>query len=51
VKDSLGRARLVQLTNAQGDAITRQYVSGGTATGPLSIFNRTVLHLSIGQAY
>lgn len=51
VRDSLGRSRLVQLTNTQGEAITRQYVSGGTATGPLSIFNRTVLHLSIGQAY
>jgi len=51
VRDSLGRPRLVQLTNSQGEAITRQYVSGGMAKGPLSIFNRTVLHLSIGQAY
>ena len=30
---------------------TRQMVSGGTATGFWGLFNRVVLHLSIGQAY
>jgi outer membrane protein insertion porin family len=51
VPDSTGRATLVQLTGTDDKAILRRYVSGGTAKGPLSIFNRTVLHLSIGQAY
>jgi outer membrane protein assembly factor BamA len=43
--DSLGRQRLVQLANK------RKYISGGSQTGILSLFNRMVLHLSIGQAY
>lgn len=43
--DSLGRRRLVTL------AETRRHTTGGTATGFWSIFNRLVLHLSIGQAY
>jgi outer membrane protein assembly factor BamA len=51
VPDSTGRQGLVQLTDIDGNPILRRYVSGGTAKGPLSIFNRTVLHLSIGQAY
>ena len=51
VRNSAGRDSLVTLTDAQGAPIRRNYVSGGTATGPLSIFNRVVLHLSIGQAY
>jgi hypothetical protein len=29
----------------------REFRSGGTATGFWKIFNRLVLHLSIGQAY
>jgi outer membrane protein assembly factor BamA len=43
--DSLGRQRLVALNE------TRRYTSGGTATGFWKMFNRLVLHLSIGQAY
>ena len=43
--DSLGRRRLVALEE------TRSYTSGGTASGFWALFNRLVLHLSIGQAY
>lgn len=43
--DSNGVRRLVQLEDS------RRHTSGGTATGFWSIFNRLVLHLSIGQAY
>ncbi len=43
--DSLGRRRLVTLPE------TRRHTSGGTATGFWALFNRLVLHLSIGQAY
>jgi outer membrane protein assembly factor BamA len=51
VPDSLGRQKLVTLTDAQGNPIRRRYESVGTAKGLLSVFNRMVLHLSIGQAY
>ncbi|HYC51026.1 MAG TPA: BamA/TamA family outer membrane protein [Gemmatimonadaceae bacterium] len=44
-RDSLGRETLVQL-----DA-PRRFTTGGTARGFWSLFNRMVLHLSIGQAY
>jgi outer membrane protein assembly factor BamA len=44
-RDATGRERLVKL-----DA-RRSYVSGGNARGFWSLFNRVVLHLSIGQAY
>lgn len=40
-----GQTTLVTLTN------TRTYTSGGNSTGFLAIFNRVVLHLSIGEAY
>lgn len=43
--DSTGRPRLVPLTEK------RRYTTGGTATGFWALFNRVVLHLSIGQAY
>ena len=43
--DSTGRTQLVRLTQK------RQYDSGGTARGFWALFNRVVLHLSIGQAY
>jgi outer membrane protein insertion porin family/translocation and assembly module TamA len=43
--DASGRQRLVTLTEK------RDYLGGGTAPGLLSLFNRMVLHLSIGQAY
>ena len=43
--DADGKQRLVPL------AESRQHTSGGTATGFWKIFNRLVLHLSIGQAY
>jgi len=43
--DELGRRKLVTL------GTTRRHTSGGTATGFWSVFNRLVLHLSIGQAY
>ena len=43
--DSNGRTQLVRLEQK------RQFVSGGTATGFWSLFNRLVVHLSIGQAY
>ena len=45
-RDSTGTPRLVELRNEQ-----RDYVSGGTATGFWKMFNRVVVHLSIGQAY
>lgn len=45
VRDAGGLPRLVKLDTA------RAYVSGGTARGFWSLFNRVVLHLSIGQAY
>jgi outer membrane protein assembly factor BamA len=51
VRDSSGIDRLVALTDPAGNPIRRRYVSGGTATGLLSVFNRMVIHLSIGQAY
>ena len=44
-RDANGRETLVTLDE------TRQMVSGGTATGFWGLFNRVVLHLSIGQAY
>ena len=40
-----GRETLVMLADE------REMVSGGTATGFFGLFNRVVLHLSIGQAY
>jgi outer membrane protein assembly factor BamA len=43
--DSLGRQKLVTLP------LKRRYVSGAQHQGLLSVFNRMVLHLSIGQAY
>jgi outer membrane protein assembly factor BamA len=43
--DSLGRQKLVTLSTR------RRYVSGAQHQGLLSVFNRMVLHLSIGQAY
>jgi outer membrane protein assembly factor BamA len=43
--DATGRARLVPLDTL------RRYTTGGTATGFWALFNRVVLHLSIGQAY
>lgn len=45
VRDSAGVERFVALRE------TRSYVSGGTAKGFWGLFNRLVLHLSIGQAY
>jgi outer membrane protein insertion porin family/translocation and assembly module TamA len=45
--DSTGRAHLVPLDPKK----TRRYTTGGTATGFWALFNRMVLHLSIGQAY
>ena len=45
VTDANGRRRLVHLEG------TRRHTSGGTARGFWSLFNRLVLHLSIGQAY
>jgi outer membrane protein insertion porin family len=51
IRDSTGQARLVRLTDAGGKAIRRSYDSGGQERGILSVFNRMVLHLSIGQAY
>ena len=45
VRDSAGKQRLVALNEP------RRFTSGGTATGFWKIFNRLVLHLSIGQAY
>jgi outer membrane protein assembly factor BamA len=45
VTDSAGRRQLVALDKE------REHISGGTASGFWSIFNRMVLHLSIGQAY
>lgn len=44
-RDAQGLTRLVQLD------IPRRYESGGTSRGVWSVFNRVVLHLSIGQAY
>ena len=49
--DSLGRQKLVTLTAPDGSPIRRRYVSGAQHSGLLSVFNRMVLHLSIGQAY
>jgi outer membrane protein insertion porin family/translocation and assembly module TamA len=43
--DAQGRERLVMLKEE------REFTSVGTATGFWGIFNRVVLHLSIGQAY
>jgi hypothetical protein len=43
--DSLGRPQLVPLDTL------RHYTTGGKATGFWGLFNRMVLHLSIGQAY
>ena len=43
--DSTGRARLVPLD------VKRSYTTGGTATGFWALFNRVVVHLSIGEAY
>lgn len=45
VPDSTGVQRFVALRE------TRDYVAGGTASGFWGLFNRLVLHLSIGQAY
>jgi outer membrane protein assembly factor BamA len=45
VRDAEGKQRLVPLGEP------RSYASGGNATGFWKIFNRLVLHLSIGQAY
>ena len=44
-RDASGRESLVQLGQ------TRNFETGGTARGFWSLFNRMVLHLSIGQAY
>ena len=44
-RDADGKQRLVALQEP------RRFTSGGNATGFWSIFNRLVLHLSIGQAY
>lgn len=44
-RDPSGRERLVTLKEQ------REIVSGGTAKGFWGLFNRVVLHLSIGQAY
>lgn len=43
--DSTGRTQLVRLQQK------RHFVSGGTARGFWALFNRLVVHLSIGQAY
>lgn len=43
--DGTGRTQLVRLQQK------REFVSGGTARGFWALFNRMVLHLSIGQAY
>jgi outer membrane protein assembly factor BamA len=51
ILDSSGRQKLVTLTDAQGIPIRREYESVGTAKGLLRVFNRMVLHLSIGQAF
>jgi outer membrane protein assembly factor BamA len=45
VRDSDGKQRLIPL------AEPRRFTSGGTASGFWGLFNRLVLHLSIGQAY
>ena len=44
-RDADGKQRLVALDEP------RRFTSGGTSTGFWKIFNRLVLHLSIGQAY
>ncbi len=44
-RDASGRETLVMLNES------REIVSGGTAKGFFGLFNRFVLHLSIGQAY
>jgi len=43
--DANGSPKLIALNE------TRDYTTGGTATGFWSIFNQLVLHLSIGEAY
>ncbi|HJQ19082.1 MAG TPA: BamA/TamA family outer membrane protein [Gemmatimonadaceae bacterium] len=43
--DATGKQRLVTLNT------TRNYTTGGTATGFWALFNQLVLHLSIGEAY
>jgi hypothetical protein len=45
VKDAQGVQRFVLLQEP------RVYVAGGNARGIFALFNRMVLHLSIGQAY
>jgi outer membrane protein insertion porin family len=45
VKDAQGVQRFVLLQEP------RKYVAGGNARGIFALFNRMVLHLSIGQAY
>ncbi len=45
VSDSIGQEVLVTLVQR------REWVGGGTARGFWSLFNRMVLHLSIGQAF
>jgi outer membrane protein insertion porin family len=47
---------LTAISGSQGRQLvslqeTRRHTSGGTASGFWALFNRTVLHLSIGQAY
>ena len=51
VRDSTGLERLVALTDEAGNPIRRRYDSAGNARGVLSVFNRLVIHLSIGQAF
>jgi translocation and assembly module TamA len=45
VRDADGKQRLIPLNEP------RRFTSGGTASGFWGLFNRLVLHLSIGQAY
>lgn len=50
-RDSTGLStRLVRLER-NTEPLRRDYASGGSARGFWSLFNRMVLHLSIGQAY
>jgi hypothetical protein len=44
-RDADGKQRLIRLNEP------RRFTSGGTASGFWGLFNRLVLHLSIGQAY
>ncbi|MGH7679396.1 MAG: BamA/OMP85 family outer membrane protein [Gemmatimonadaceae bacterium] len=51
LRDSTGIERLFALTDANGNPIRRRYDSAGNASGLFSVFNRVVVHLSIGQAF